>query len=326
MEEAKIQHSGLTLFDSKGHRVLEEDEDEGEIETPRHKYDIQKLHDFPGFNSDPGQVSEPTWARSFPRMSPFSSKEELIKTLTENGNIVDGYKRKKLRNLEEVENENNSNEVNDVTTIADVEMEIEDVDEVGPLGVTVIDLANSPEPQRVCQDLEDYCSSPTLEELENRKKKLLADLAESSSFLDSSAISCSLECSTTTIEIADDSNSCSIIETSNNSTMHETIIENCENENTENSQIERQPPQPSPRSPSPIPPPPPPKSIQDTVLGAPVLPSFSGHSTLPSGEKFSKGVCDVIAFENLPDSTGKYEQMRTLLAKVRKQVDKIQHE
>lgn len=50
LEEAKIQHSGLALYDSKGKRVLEEDEDDGEVDTPKHKYDVQRLHDFPGFN------------------------------------------------------------------------------------------------------------------------------------------------------------------------------------------------------------------------------------------------------------------------------------
>uniref|UniRef100_A0A182WB76 PSP proline-rich domain-containing protein n=1 Tax=Anopheles minimus TaxID=112268 RepID=A0A182WB76_9DIPT len=52
-------------------------------------------------------------------------------------------------------------------------------------------------------------------------------------------------------------------------------------------------------------------------LGTPILTAFTPYSTLPSGEAFSKGVSDVIHFENLPNSTGKYEQMKSLLSNVR---------
>uniref|UniRef100_A0A182KB88 PSP proline-rich domain-containing protein n=1 Tax=Anopheles christyi TaxID=43041 RepID=A0A182KB88_9DIPT len=52
-------------------------------------------------------------------------------------------------------------------------------------------------------------------------------------------------------------------------------------------------------------------------LGTPILKAFTPYDTLPSGEAFSKGVSDVIHFENLPDSTGKYLQMKSLLSEVR---------
>jgi len=55
-----------------------------------------------------------------------------------------------------------------------------------------------------------------------------------------------------------------------------------------------------------------------TTVGTPVLESVSRFQQLPSGESFSAGVSDVIHFENLPNSTGKYEKMRTVLSKVRK--------
>lgn len=34
--------------------MLKPDEDEGEIDNEKHKYDISKIIDFPGFNSSPG--------------------------------------------------------------------------------------------------------------------------------------------------------------------------------------------------------------------------------------------------------------------------------
>jgi len=58
-------------------------------------------------------------------------------------------------------------------------------------------------------------------------------------------------------------------------------------------------------------------SVKSIHLGTPILPSTSPYSKLPSSEKFSKDICDVINFENLPDSTGKYEQMSGVLQKVR---------
>ena len=57
--------------------------------------------------------------------------------------------------------------------------------------------------------------------------------------------------------------------------------------------------------------------VATTIFGAPVLDSFSGFETLPAGDNFMVGVSDVIAFENLAESTGKYENMRELIKKVR---------
>ena len=61
-------------------------------------------------------------------------------------------------------------------------------------------------------------------------------------------------------------------------------------------------------------------------LGTPILHSCSPFKRLPTSEKFSKDICDVINFENLPDSTGKYDQMSELLHKVRRAVTEIQKE
>lgn len=58
-------------------------------------------------------------------------------------------------------------------------------------------------------------------------------------------------------------------------------------------------------------------SVKSVHLGTPILPSTSPYNKLPSSEKFSKDICDVINFENLPDTTGKYEQMTGVLQKVR---------
>lgn len=66
--------------------------------------------------------------------------------------------------------------------------------------------------------------------------------------------------------------------------------------------------------------------VKSVDLGTPVLQSSSPYSCLPNPDKFSHDICDVINFENLPDSTGKYEKMSDLIRKVRTVVTQIQQE
>jgi zinc finger CCHC domain-containing protein 8 len=66
--------------------------------------------------------------------------------------------------------------------------------------------------------------------------------------------------------------------------------------------------------------------VKAVDLGTPVLQASSPYSCLPNPDKFSHDICDVINFENLPDSTGKYEKMSDLIRKVRTVVTRIQQE
>lgn len=66
--------------------------------------------------------------------------------------------------------------------------------------------------------------------------------------------------------------------------------------------------------------------VKSVDLGTPVLKSVSPYSTLPASSSFSQDVCDVINFENLPDSVGKYEKMSGILRKVRSAISRIQQE
>jgi zinc finger CCHC domain-containing protein 8 len=66
--------------------------------------------------------------------------------------------------------------------------------------------------------------------------------------------------------------------------------------------------------------------VKSVDLGTPILHRSSSYSSLPNPEKFSVDICDVINFENLPDSTGKYEKMSDLIRKVRTAVTQIQQE
>lgn len=63
--------------------------------------------------------------------------------------------------------------------------------------------------------------------------------------------------------------------------------------------------------------------MKSVDLGTPVLKSVSPFSKLPSPESFSQNICDVINFENLPDSTGIYDKMVGIINKVRVAVKRI---
>lgn len=61
-------------------------------------------------------------------------------------------------------------------------------------------------------------------------------------------------------------------------------------------------------------------------FGTPLLHSVSPFSKLPTGASWSEGVSDIIDFENLPESTGKYLQMKNVLSKVRDAVKQLKDE
>lgn len=60
------------------------------------------------------------------------------------------------------------------------------------------------------------------------------------------------------------------------------------------------------------------------AMGTPIIKSASPFGNLPSAEMFSKGISDHLNFENLPDATGKYEKMKTIINKVRQVVEQVQ--
>ncbi|CAH4037199.1 unnamed protein product [Pieris brassicae] len=64
--------------------------------------------------------------------------------------------------------------------------------------------------------------------------------------------------------------------------------------------------------------------VKDTLYGTPVMNIASPFMKLPSDDKFAKDICDIINFENLPNSIGKYKKISSLLKKVKSEVDRIQ--
>jgi zinc finger CCHC domain-containing protein 8 len=256
LEDAKVQHSGLALFTGK--------ENEQTDEEKTFKYDVQKIHDFPGFNIQPeGQFVDRHRFYQTPPMLPQQSKDFLIESLGEN--VVNGYKKRKLK-----ENQGDS------TFCDNVEMEIaSDDEEVLPLGRTIYpnqepsppgeDFDGIPPPPESPESPEDgELLMNSTSELEAKRQQLMDEIA-----------------STDLI-----SKNC--------------IDENSVNENRDNSSKDITV-----------------GHVATTVFGTPVLDSFSGFEALPDGDNFMVGVSEVINFENLAESTGKYENMRELIKKVR---------
>lgn len=62
---------------------------------------------------------------------------------------------------------------------------------------------------------------------------------------------------------------------------------------------------------------------KSTLTGTPLIKSISPFCKLPDENKWSTGVSEVIDFENLPDATGAYKKLSSVINKVRNVVKQI---
>lgn len=67
-------------------------------------------------------------------------------------------------------------------------------------------------------------------------------------------------------------------------------------------------------------------SSKQLVFGTPIIESVSPFTILPSGSCWSAGVSDIMDFENLPESIGKFKQMKDVINKVRNAVKQLNDE
>lgn len=397
LEEAKITHSGLQLFNSNGNPELDSDESEGEVDNVKLKYDVRKIISFPGFNVDAGSefIDNAKFYGVPPRMG-HQSRDEMIRNLE--GTLVQGYRRKKLRldraeqadtvrdpadmdldnqedsfmTLDSVGNCDNLEgmcvgsqssslaslngsvigrpkvveeepEEGEVDEEEDQQQKAERTEENGKekYDDDSLILVEEEESERICLD-DTRPESPSLDDLRKKQEELLKQLeAQSPCFQNP----------------ADLTNDDSLLE---DVLMAEMLAE--EQEANETSSQSAPTSSSNPLLPPGViiypigmmaPPPPPPPlptdqngderppepeffnldeikmskvpfiddpasmGLKKMSLGTPILTPFTPFNTLPCGEAFSKGVSDVINFENLPNSTGKYERMKSLLSKVR---------
>ncbi|KAH8371540.1 hypothetical protein KR093_007905, partial [Drosophila rubida] len=269
LEEAKVQSSGITLFNADGTEVQGPEEEEGEADS--FKFDVNKIIDFPGFNVEPGaKFYDDFQHHNVPRFQEHQLKANFIKSLGEN--ITKGYKRKKLVELP-TPHDAQQNKLDDSTNLVAQDMELDD-DEAPetmqpPLPVEPSLPAPPPPPAEPEDSITQRSESPTLEDLKAQQEQLLHQL-ESNTSLNTSELS--------------------------------------------TSKVEEESPAEAVK----------PVIFKASIQGTPIL-KFSEFDKLPGGDKFKAGISDVINFENLPDSTGKYEQMKGLLKDVRHKMEKLQN-
>uniref|UniRef100_A0A1B6EWG9 PSP proline-rich domain-containing protein n=2 Tax=Cuerna arida TaxID=1464854 RepID=A0A1B6EWG9_9HEMI len=274
LAEACVSHSGITMFDGQGNQVAEPGSETGEIleEGSLDKYDIRKIHRYPGFNvPPPPDTYDDSKFYKVPPLSRQQSVEVMLEKLT--GRIVGGYKRRKLSpttgdSIDETSQSVDSQDMDYEETPEAAELPednckfvppLPDEEELPPPPPTEL----PPEPSASCSDdsqsrsqsLSVSMEESSLTELEEQKKLLLAQLNDVSPL-----------CSTPESRIG---------------------------------------------------------KIKSMDFGTPILKSVSPYARLPSADKFSVNICDVINFENLPDSTGKYEKMSGIIRKVRTKLSKI---
>ncbi|KAJ8674881.1 hypothetical protein QAD02_010667 [Eretmocerus hayati] len=334
LEEARLQHSGLSLFNSEGVPEVGSDE-EGEIVLPgdKDKYDVKKIIDFPGFNVTPPPGIRDEYQQYWGSpMQEHHSKATMLQLLSHK-KADDGYKRRKLTNPA---NKRIKLDVNPG------EMEIDEVEDAPIENVPVEGLfipplpqdssapppPPPPEPGNSDENSQDNSmnsndasttpssrdGSPSLFDLECVKKKLHSQLQELEGSGSRSKPAVANTGSPKT-ENSDETKNSSPPELKESSPS----LSNATSTNNTGPDVT---PQDSPMSGTSRPP----RNVVEVILGTPILKSCSPYKKLPASEKFSKDICDVINFENLPDSTGKYDKMAELLVKVRTTVTKLQKE
>lgn len=258
-----------------------------------------------------------------PPLNRMQMKDEFIKTLGDN--VLKGYKRKKLKDFPNATSDDNTIE----TTIREAtDMEIEDPDTSHVEEVLFSRPPPPPEqppptppppatPPSCDSPINDnekrgtISQSPSLLELEKQKRKLLQELKANTSvaevedslideiiLLDESSNSEDTKCIEQEKLILSANNSVNNTTTEKSSELSAVIEKNTNRANT---------------------------VIKESLMGTPVL-KFSPYDNLPNGDNFKVGVSDVINFENLPDSTGKYEQMKEVIKKVRTCITKMHSE
>ncbi|XP_053625136.1 zinc finger CCHC domain-containing protein 8 homolog [Plodia interpunctella] len=373
LEEARISHSGITMFDSSGTAIQDPEEEDGEVCEPgsKDKFDIKKILDFPGFNvKASSRYKEEAHLYKLPPMSEQDSKMAMLQQLAPNA--MKAYKRKKLtffpsaaarprlegqaemdldsgdENIEFPSNPPLPDEAppqppqpppppdsppplpnDNVITIDDDKTDLDNSGDDLVLIEQDISIVNVDD--SVVGDAEKDVevdtpnldrSSPTLDDLEEKKRKLLSALEGDTTLvahinLDESTDN--IEKSNTVTKGAEDANVGKefITELANDETPLNNSpakISSCKSPaetKASDSDLESKTELRT-------------GHVKTTAYGTPVMNVASSYVKLPSDDKFSKDICDVINFENLPNSTGKYKQISNLLKKVKSEVDRIQ--
>lgn len=338
LEEARLEHSGISLYNSEGQIETDPSDELNELPDPENKdkYDVKKLHDFPGYNIPPPPgTHDYFWP---PEQQIMHSKESMLESL-KGRKTEDGYKRKKLKLSAPQSADSSMN-----SCIEPIEMEIESHDNNTPA---------SPDDNNSLIDNNDYSSSSTNPET-NDDNLLPPGVVETELIdepkqinietSDEQDVKVDKDIINNSMDMQDDIPSTPIINKSINifdisgldGSPSLTDLEYKKKlllQELDDSSLQSNPATPvrlnltnefiTPTTTTTVTP----KcgSVKSVEFGTPIIQSTSRFTKLPSSDKFSKNICDVINFENLPDSTGKYEKITGLLQKVRDTLANIEN-
>ncbi|XP_063359231.1 zinc finger CCHC domain-containing protein 8 homolog [Cydia amplana] len=394
LEEARISHSGITMFDSTGSAIRDPEEEEGEVCEPgsKDKFDIKKILDFPGFNVPASsRYREEAHLYGLPPISEQDSKIAMLQMLAPNA--MKAYKRKKLTFFPSADKAkadgqaemelDSGDEVAEFPSVPPLpddappppppppecpppppdsppplpksppkssppptppkspeqpEKETDKLNETDDIEiVTVTEVKDIPMPMDASHitieddldktELSSGQISPSLDDLEEKKRLLLTALETDVTLPVSPIIAIDTEPSKnpnedTISEIETEIDSKESTETGDKDQVPNAVPLRLEiDTNASPSSIEspsRDPLSAEARTPTSDN-----KGVKTTAYGTPVLNIASPYVKLPSDSNFAKDICDVINFENLPNSTGKYKKICNLLKKVKSEVDRI---
>jgi zinc finger CCHC domain-containing protein 8 len=298
LEDARISHSGLALYDSEGRKVAEPNVEEGEIiaEGSRDEYDVTKIISYPGFNVPcSADIADDSAYYNCPPMACEQSKELMLSHLRQNS--VRAYKRRRMGPSPAVTTKSYDQDL----TKADMEVE-----EMSENAVTLLPADDNcrfipPLPK----ETPPRAPPPPSGESDSGLEKSHSHGIESPLCTGRSGISSPREQSTLPLD---------------EETGKQLMVSQLKDDESF-SGIEQKAGFSTPRSSiSTL------GQVKSVDLGTPILQHASPYTCLPNPEKFSHDICDVINFENLPDSTGKYKKMSKLIHKVRTVVTRIQQE
>lgn len=335
LEEARLEHSGIILYNSEGQIETDpSDEHNNELPHPENKdkYDIKKLHDFPGYNTPPPPGTHDIFWH--PEQQALHSKEAMLKSLR-GRKTDDGYKRKKMK----LSTPSANSSIN--SCIEPIEMEIDiynnDTPESPEDGLIYDCSSNSTNPETndddnllppgivetelINESKQTEQESNNDQETNNNKEEIINESIEIQNDIPSTPI---INKSITIFDISGLDNSPSLTDLENKKKL---LLQELDD-----SSLQSNPSTPiklnstnefiTPKSTTTVTTTTTTSaskcgSVKSVEFGTPIIQSTSRFTKLPSSDKFSKNICDVINFENLPDSTGKYEKMAGLLQKVR---------
>uniref|UniRef100_A0A146MBS3 Zinc finger CCHC domain-containing protein 8 n=1 Tax=Lygus hesperus TaxID=30085 RepID=A0A146MBS3_LYGHE len=291
LEEAKISNSGINMINSKGERVPDAEEEEGEIYVIKTKFDFSKIIDYPGYNVWPAaDTINETELYGVPQMEYSHSKKAFI-----------DYLKEQMEEAVEF--------VPPVDMSIDMEAEeVEDGEVIEGQGVFVPPLPGDNPPDVPPPPPDDPPTPPPPgvesskeedvdeEEEEGEIKKKAGKKGTKRTHEDDTEPTLVKSPRTSLLQDSVHSADVSAAETNESSTAEEYSTPN----QTLDSSFGR---------------------VISVEMGTPSLKIHSPFTSLPPTEAFSKGISDVINFENLPNSTGKYENnLKDVLKSVRQKL------